>query len=1258
MFAKNRHSMKRFVKTFSGASSLIMTALVLLLLLPFSGHTQSAYPSLLWEISGNGLQKPSYLFGSMHISNKEVFHLSDSFYRAIRSCDVVALEVDPNEWEPDMFRLQEAGQAQAIYSFGNTDRYLGEADFRLKGYGDALKAALREEPFVLNGLLYRTTAPMANFQEDTYLDLYIYQTGRRLGKKGAGVENYLQSERISIEANQAVLKEKRERKVFPEGESSFTISSKLQDAYRRGDLSLMDSLDQLLSVSKVYTEKFLYQRNDIQANSIDSIVRHESLFVAVGAAHLPGSRGVIETLRKKGYTLRPVKMTDQDANDREKIDRLHVPVESHTVVTDDGFIQCSLPGQWYRREEAAFNSSWQYADMANGSYYLLTRVKTHSALNGQPSGVVLKTIDSLLYDNIPGKILRKQEVLRNGYSGFEIVNKTRSGDIQRYMILVTPAEIEVFKMSGNEEYVSGKEADDFFASIQLKEPVYQWTDYTPPSGGFRASFPARPEVSLADIGGGSFASFSGGFPGGHIWQYEAATATGESYVILKKNLTNTHFLEEDTLDLRLMEESLKGSAMIARELSRKFSQLDGHDCLDLEFSTTTGGRLKAKAVIRGSEYYLLLATGKKENGDFSRFSSSFRLLPHKFGPSEWYTDTTRHFSVRTPIRPDVPGELRSLTDEGNGFTLPSTANKTYVSETKSQHAVFYDDSTGENIHVLVSTLPDYFYRRDSGVFWENEMHWTRLKAEFILDKKEYFANGDSVCGYRYTLLDTNTNREIRGLAMLKGNTLYRLTAVTDRLGEENPFIDTFYFSFTPLVPADGYTVFTSKSALFFQRYHSKDSLERRIARDALSHILFEPGDLPELQKSISRLKPDGKNYIETKSHLIHSLGRIRDTCCLGPVIAYVRQVYEQSGDTGAFQNAALEAMVRFHNKQAYALVRDWMVQTPPVFENATQLRELFVHIGDDSALAISLFPDILQLIPVEGYKTPILQLMSGMADSSRLPAPAYESYFTGLFSDAQLLLKKQQLTEEKNNEENDDNTSLRPPPPTVDFFPSDESFATVTREIRPAVPRLDKYAEWLVPFYDRPAVARWFGQLLQTKSLPVKQETALILIRNNRPVPDSLLRSLAADDWHRAKLYDGLIRAGKPGLFPAAFKNQEAMARSVLSDRRPEGRESEVQLVGKQRVMTKAATGYVYFFKYKEKGQEGWMMAISGIQPDKPGEVNTNAYLVEWTGLPLNNGSPELQQFQNKLPQWILSRRESALRFFRTNNGMGRMFYE
>ncbi len=69
-------------------------------------------------------------------------------------------------------------------------------------------------------------------------------------------------------------------------------------------------------------------------------------------------------------------------------------------------------------------------------------------------------------------------------------------------------------------------------------------------------------------------------------------------------------------------------------------------------------------------------------------------------------------------------------------------------------------------------------------------------------------------------------------------------------------------------------------------------------------------------------------------------------------------------------------MVRFHNKEGYALVKTWLVQTPPVFETANQLRGLFDHIGEDTALATSLFPDILQLIPVEGYKSPILQLMA------------------------------------------------------------------------------------------------------------------------------------------------------------------------------------------------------------------------------------------------------------------------------------------
>src|SRR5207344_813481 len=88
---------------------------------------------------------------------------------------------------------------------------------------------------------------------------------------------------------------------------------KLENAYRQGDLDVLDSIQMLAVVSETFQEKFMYKRNEIQANSIDTILKKNSLFVGVGVAHLPGKKGVIELLRKKGYRLRPILMADRDA---------------------------------------------------------------------------------------------------------------------------------------------------------------------------------------------------------------------------------------------------------------------------------------------------------------------------------------------------------------------------------------------------------------------------------------------------------------------------------------------------------------------------------------------------------------------------------------------------------------------------------------------------------------------------------------------------------------------------------------------------------------------------------------------------------------------------------------------------------------------------------------------------------------------------------------------------------------------------------
>ena len=427
------------------------------------------YQSLLWEISGNGLKHPSYLFGTMHVSSKMVFHLADSFYYALKNVDAVAIEINPAIWQKEMVNLDRLQHNYKTFIQATPNDYLNEKSFQLENYEDNLRDALQSEPTVVNNLLYRTYKSKEDFEEDTFLDLYIYQTAKKLGKITTGVEDYFSTQRMVLEAYADMAKEKK-KSYDNTSESPYEIEKKVEDAYRRGDLDLLDSLENILEGSKAFREKFLLKRNEIQANSIDTILKKNSLFVGVGAAHLPGERGVIELLRAKGYKLRPVKLENRNAFRQNTIDKQKVSVNFYPYKNPDGAYTVSVPGNLYKMSsDVSGLDRSQYADMSNGTYYIITRVQTYSAFGGNPAQKIYREIDSLLYENIPGKIIEKKSIKLNGYDGFAITNRTRRGDIQRYEIFVTPFEVLIFKMSGKESYVDGPEAQKFFGSIELPE---------------------------------------------------------------------------------------------------------------------------------------------------------------------------------------------------------------------------------------------------------------------------------------------------------------------------------------------------------------------------------------------------------------------------------------------------------------------------------------------------------------------------------------------------------------------------------------------------------------------------------------------------------------------------------------------------------------------------------------------------------------------------------------------------------------------
>ena len=266
---------------------------VLLLSTSFTfAQSSKKYPSLLWKITGKDQKKPSYLYGTMHVSNRVAYYLSEQFFDALKSVEVVGLETNPGEWLENMKKTGELDELTQVRepSYGrNFYKSAFAVSFPEKR---VFQSILSYDPDIINGLLYRQNNSRENFEESTYIDLFIYQSASKLGKKVISLEDFATSE---IKARLSALPDDNREQGLRKY-SSYGSAQKIEDAYREGNLDVLDSLSRL-NASK-NTQKYLIDdRNVFFVNTIDSVMRTGTIFSGVGAAHLPGEMGVIELLR-------------------------------------------------------------------------------------------------------------------------------------------------------------------------------------------------------------------------------------------------------------------------------------------------------------------------------------------------------------------------------------------------------------------------------------------------------------------------------------------------------------------------------------------------------------------------------------------------------------------------------------------------------------------------------------------------------------------------------------------------------------------------------------------------------------------------------------------------------------------------------------------------------------------------------------------------------------------------------------------------
>ena len=275
---------------------------------------------LLWKVTGHDSCKPSYLFGTIHLETSKYIDSVPGLRDAISSVDAVYGEIQMDSLTDNDMMMRAVNNLIAPPD-STIDKLLTKEEYQLvdsvvNSYFMGmitLETLSKMKPVVISsqlGVMQMKKYFPEQLGLNDVIDVAVQAAGRELGKRIGGLEtiemqiNMLYGTPLDVQAQELVNFCRMDNDII-------SFSKELCDAYHAQDL---DTLEKLLLLEEIgedemtneIIEKLAYERNRRWMNTITEIIPRESMLVAVGVGHLVGKDGLIELLRRDGYTVEPV----------------------------------------------------------------------------------------------------------------------------------------------------------------------------------------------------------------------------------------------------------------------------------------------------------------------------------------------------------------------------------------------------------------------------------------------------------------------------------------------------------------------------------------------------------------------------------------------------------------------------------------------------------------------------------------------------------------------------------------------------------------------------------------------------------------------------------------------------------------------------------------------------------------------------------------------------------------------------------------
>jgi uncharacterized protein len=272
---------------------------------------QTGSTPLIWEIRSP--TNTVYLFGTIHVGARKMYPLSPAVEQAYAAARVLALEADPTDQAAAVAAVQRSTYTPPDNLANHVSPLLMEdVKKTLPTVGLPIEYARAMRPDLLAMTIAMMEIGRQGYDANLGLDMHFARLAKRDGKRIVELESIAGQMALlgsfSPELQEGMLR----ATVDSVRDGSLTTDTReLVAAWSAGDPArLMDQVDKEVDglpekAAAEMRERLYDARNREMADKVIAMLAGaDPTFVAVGAGHLLGDTGIVELLRRKGYSIR------------------------------------------------------------------------------------------------------------------------------------------------------------------------------------------------------------------------------------------------------------------------------------------------------------------------------------------------------------------------------------------------------------------------------------------------------------------------------------------------------------------------------------------------------------------------------------------------------------------------------------------------------------------------------------------------------------------------------------------------------------------------------------------------------------------------------------------------------------------------------------------------------------------------------------------------------------------------------------------